>query len=75
MHIFPHIGLWQLDFFVSLAVFWATSGNTSEFIYTTFGAKAQNETNNKKDSSQVVNHFTECLKSCIAWFNANKQRM
>jgi len=68
MHVFPHIELWQLDFYFSLAVFWAISdGGTSEddYAYPTFGenARKENEDNKKKSRSPLELLST----SQVAW--------
>jgi len=79
MHVFPHIELWQLDFYFSLAVFWAISdGGTSEddYAYPTFGENARKENeDNKKKSSGIVKHFTSCLAGCVNWFNNHRTLM
>jgi len=77
MHIFPHIELWQLDYYFSHAVFFSCSNHTSDDVYPTFGDYATQEsaTSNNKDSSKIVKHFTRCLTECVKWFNGNKGKM
>ena len=70
MHVFPHISLWHLDYYFAMAVFWATSDATSDFLFPTFGQLSQ-KTNKegKKDTSGIVKHFTNCLNKCVEYFN------
>ena len=75
MHVFPHRQLWQLDYYFCLAVFWALSDGTSDFVYPTFGEQAMKEKNEKKDSSGIVKHFTGCLNTCISFFEKCKGTM
>lgn len=71
MHLFPHISLWQLDYYFAMSVFWACSDCTSDFLFPTFGDKSQKSNDDgKKDSSGIVKHFTACLNHCVELFNA-----
>lgn len=78
MHVFPHIKLWQLDLFFSLAVFYAVAGPMEEdYLFPRYGERAQRESaaSAAKDSSKIVSLFTDALRKCEKWFNENKSRM
>lgn len=77
MHVFPHASLWHLDYYFSHAVFFACSDHSGEYVYPTFGEQAAKESSqtNKKDSSRIVKHFTDCLSCCVKWFKENRDRM